>query len=57
LARGQRVPGDCDTFRRRGADRLQYRLALPNDADRFEYVERLLPRLAEETPARRAATG
>jgi transcription-repair coupling factor (superfamily II helicase) len=57
MALVQLVQGDSETFRLRGADRLQYRLALPNDEDRFEFVERLLTRLAEEKPASRAATG
>jgi transcription-repair coupling factor (superfamily II helicase) len=52
----QMVQTDSETYRLRGADRLQYRLEMPGDEDRFTVVEELLQRLSA-TPARqRAAT-
>lgn len=53
----QLVQGDGQTFKLRGADRLQYRLAMPDDKVRFVFVERLLARLVDKTPAGRVATG
>jgi transcription-repair coupling factor (superfamily II helicase) len=57
MALVQLVQGDGETYRLRGADRLQYRLAMPGDEDRFEFVERLLSGLAEDKPLSRAANG
>jgi transcription-repair coupling factor (superfamily II helicase) len=57
MALVQLVQGNGETYRLRGADRLQYRLAMPGDEDRFEFVERLLSGLVEDKPLSRAANG
>ena len=44
-------------YRMQGADRLQFRLEMPNDEDRFETVEALLRKLAGGAGADRALAG
>src|SRR5690606_36502016 len=50
------VQSDSHTYRMQGAERLQFRLELPDDDDRFTFVEQLLQNLsADESSARRLA--
>jgi hypothetical protein len=51
------VQSDSQTYRMRGADRLQFRLAIASDDDRFSITERLLQRLASNPKTLKAATG
>lgn len=53
----QLVQGDERVYRLQGADRLQFRLAMPEDDDRFTVVEELLGKLASGSGASRAAAG
>ena len=53
------VQSDSRVYRMRGADRLQFRLEMPVDEDRFAFVERLLASLQPRDVTRRhsAAAG
>lgn len=51
------VQSDSQTYRMRGADRLQFRLAIASDDDRFNVTDRLLQRLASNPETLKAATG
>jgi transcription-repair coupling factor (superfamily II helicase) len=45
------VQTDSRTYRMQGAERLQFRLEMPDDDDRFTFVERLLQTLASRASA------
>jgi len=45
------VQTDSRTYRMQGAERLQFRLEIPDDDDRFSFVERLLQKLANKASA------
>jgi transcription-repair coupling factor (superfamily II helicase) len=47
------VQGDSQKFRMRGAQRLQFRLEMPGDEDRFAFIEELLRSLRPDGGARR----
>jgi transcription-repair coupling factor (superfamily II helicase) len=49
LALVRLVQNDSQTYRMQGAERLQFRLEMPGDDDRFTFVERLLQKLASKT--------
>jgi transcription-repair coupling factor (superfamily II helicase) len=44
-------------YRMQGADRLQFRVEMPKDEDRFETVEKLLHHLGQSAGANRALAG
>jgi transcription-repair coupling factor (superfamily II helicase) len=51
------VQNDSHTYRMQGAERLQFRLELPEDDDRFTFVEQLLQELSTDpASARRLAS-
>jgi transcription-repair coupling factor (superfamily II helicase) len=45
------VQTDSRTYRMQGAERLQFRLEMPDDDDRFTLVEQLLQKLASKASA------
>ena len=47
------VQNDSHTYRMQGAERLQFRLELPDDDDRFTFVEQLLQELSTDTASAR----
>lgn len=53
----QLVQSAGQAYRMQGADRLQFRLAMPNEEDRFNAVEELLRTLAADTATSRALAG
>jgi transcription-repair coupling factor (superfamily II helicase) len=53
----QLVQSPGQVYRMQGADRLQFRLAMPNEQDRFDTVEELLRTLAADGAASRALAG
>jgi transcription-repair coupling factor (superfamily II helicase) len=53
----QLVQNDSQTYRMQGAERLQFRLEMPDDKDRFTFVEQLLQNLASKTSGVRRMAG
>jgi transcription-repair coupling factor (superfamily II helicase) len=53
----QLVQNDSQTYRMQGAERLQFRLEMSDDNDRFTFVEQLLQKLASKTSAVRRMAG
>jgi transcription-repair coupling factor (superfamily II helicase) len=53
----QLVQNDSQTYRMQGAERLQFRLEIPDDKDRFTFVEQLLQNLASKTSGVRRMAG
>ena len=51
------VQNDSQTYRMPGAERLQFRLEMPDDDDRFTFVERLLQNLASKVSDVRRMAG
>ena len=51
------VQSDSGKFRMQGATRLQFRLEMPNDQDRFAFIEKLLQSLTAETVSARRMAG
>jgi transcription-repair coupling factor (superfamily II helicase) len=51
------VQNESQTYRMQGADRLQFRLEMPGDDDRFTFVEQLLEKLGTEAAVSRRMTG
>jgi transcription-repair coupling factor (superfamily II helicase) len=51
------VQNDSQKYRLQGAARLQFRLEMPNDRDRFTFVEELLQTLASDAASARRMAG
>ena len=51
------VQNDSQTYRMQGAERLQFRLEMPDDNDRFTFVEQLLQNLASKASDVRRMAG
>jgi transcription-repair coupling factor (superfamily II helicase) len=51
------VQNESQTYRMHGAERLQFRLEMPGDDDRFTFVEQLLEKLGTEAAVSRRMTG
>jgi transcription-repair coupling factor (superfamily II helicase) len=53
----QLVQNDSQTYRMQGAERLQFRLEMADDNDRFAFVEQLLQNLASKASGARRMAG